>query len=97
GDENFKKEMIKIFHTSINTGLKNITELSKEEKWRQIAEIAHKILPSCKHFEATDLYNCLKYFEDFKDSPPLSNELSIKLQHLKRDVEAVNLELQVYL
>lgn len=97
GDENFKKEMIKIFYDSINSGLKNITELSKEEKWSQIAEIAHKILPSCKHFEATDLYNCLKYFEGFKDSPPLLDQLTVKLQQLKRDVEAVNLELQVYL
>lgn len=97
GDEVFKKEMITIFHTSINTGLKNITDLSKEEKWQEIAEVAHKILPSCKHFEATDLYNCLKYFESFKDFVPGADQLPKKLQQLKADVDAVNLELQVYL
>lgn len=97
GDEAFKKEMITIFHTSINSGLKTITDLSKEEKWLQIGEAAHKILPSCKHFEATDLYNCLKYFESLKDSAPIADQLTKKLQQLKSDVEAVNLELQVYL
>ncbi|MCD6018505.1 MAG: hypothetical protein K0S53_1626 [Bacteroidetes bacterium] len=97
GDEVFKKEMIRIFHASINTGLKSISELSKEEKWQEIAEVAHKILPSCKHFEATDLYNCLKYFESFKDAGPVPNQLAKKLQQLKANVEAVNLELQVYL
>jgi CheY-like chemotaxis protein len=97
GDEVFKKEMIRIFHSSINVGLKNISELCQEKKWQEIAEVAHKILPSCKHFEALDLYNCLKYFEGFKDSAPAAEQLSVKLQQLKRDVEAVNLELQVYL
>lgn len=97
GDEAFKKEMIAIFHASINTGLKNITELCVEEKWEQVAEIAHKILPSCKHFEATNLYNRLKYFEMLRDSPPSTSQLNIKLQELKIDIDEVNMELQVYL
>ncbi|MES2565395.1 MAG: ATP-binding protein [Bacteroidota bacterium] len=97
GDEVFKKEMIAIFHASINNGLKSISELSKAGEWQQIGEVAHKILPSCKHFEAIHLYNCLKYFESLKDTAPIANDLSVNLQQLKANVDAVNLELQVYL
>ena len=97
GDEHFKKEMIHIFHKSINEGISTIENLSLNEEWVKISEIAHKILPSCKHFQANSLYESLKYFENLREHSPIEHELNIKLQQLKRDVAEVNLELQVYL
>ncbi|MBC7696489.1 MAG: response regulator [Burkholderiales bacterium] len=97
GDEHFKKEMIVIFHKSINEGLQQLESLLIDKEWLKISEIAHKILPSCKHFQANSLYTTLKYFENLREQAPVENQLSIKLQQLKRDVAEVNLELQVYL
>ncbi len=97
GDEHFKKEMILIFHKSINEGLDTIETLLTDKEWVKISEIAHKILPSCKHFQANSLYENLKYFESLRENAPVESQLSIKLQQLKRDVSEVNLELQVYL
>ncbi|MDF2447807.1 MAG: hypothetical protein K0R26_311 [Bacteroidota bacterium] len=97
GDETFKKDMIKLFHTSINNALQNILEYSKHQKWTEISEAAHKVLPSCKHFEANALYTHFKFFENLKTSIPVYEEVQKKLQQLEKEVEEINIELRVYL
>jgi signal transduction histidine kinase/CheY-like chemotaxis protein/HPt (histidine-containing phosphotransfer) domain-containing protein len=97
GDEKFKKEMIAIFHKSINVVLNQIEQFCKKQQWIEASEAAHKILPSCKHFEATKLYLNLKYFESLNKETPNTEDLTIKLEELKQNIEDVNLELQLYL
>jgi signal transduction histidine kinase/response regulator of citrate/malate metabolism len=97
GDEKFKKEMITIFHKSINVALDQIERFCEKQQWLEVSETAHKILPSCKHFEADKLYLNLKYFESLNNEIPNIEELTIKLEELKQNIADVNLELQLYL
>ena len=97
GDEKFKKEMITIFQKSINKALDQIDEFCKKQQWSEASSIAHKILPSCKHFEADKLYMNLKYFESLNTELPNIERLNIELEELKKNIAAVNLELQLYL
>lgn len=97
GDENFKKEMIGIFYKSINNGAIEIEHLCKEKNWQKAADVAHKIMPPCKHFEAVDLYNTLKYFESLREQQSDLTNIDAKLKQLKANIETVNNELKLYL
>ena len=97
GDEKFKKEMIILFHKSINVALEQIEQFCKNQQWLESSEAAHKILPSCKHFEADKLYLNLKYFESLNNEIPNIDNLTFKLEELKQNIADVNLELQLYL
>ncbi len=97
-DENFRKEMIQIFYNSINESLIQIGELSAKGNYSEISEIAHKIIPSCKHFEANTLYDCLKYFESLRDQHNFEKErFSKNLQEFKEQISLINAKLKVYL
>lgn len=97
GDVNFTGELIHIFHKSINEALKEITQQVNHQQWNAAADAAHKTMPPCKHFDAYDLYESLKYFESLRDKEPNPADLSQKLTQLQREVELVNRELQIYL
>lgn len=97
GDINFTNELIHIFHRSINDALKEITVHVEKKQWLAASDVAHKSMPPCKHFDADDLYECLKYFESLREKEPLESDLSQKLTQLQTEVALVNHELQIYL
>lgn len=66
GDENFKQELIQMFHKSLNSTVEKINKLLTEENYVLIGDQAHKIIPSCKHFEAVQLLSALKHLESTK-------------------------------
>ncbi|MBA4239689.1 MAG: hypothetical protein C0448_03115 [Sphingobacteriaceae bacterium] len=97
GNKKFEKDMIMIFYKSINSGLKKIEVYCQNKKWKEVSEIAHKIMPSCKHFEANNLCVRLNYFESLKETTPIIEELNTNLTQLKQDITNVNKQLQPYL
>lgn len=97
GNKKFEKEMILIFYKSINSGLKKIESYCRNSKWKEVSDMAHKILPPCKHFEANNLCVRLRYFESLKETAPSITELNSNLTQLKQDIENVNKQLQPYL
>lgn len=64
GDEKFKKELIKVFHKSLNETVAHINQLVEDNNYNLISEKAHKIIPSCKHFETHRLLTALRYIEE---------------------------------
>lgn len=63
GDEKFVKQMLVSF---INTTDKLLQEMQEEVRSghrESIADLAHKILPPCRHLGAMDLYNLLSKIE----------------------------------
>lgn len=97
GDELFAKELVEIFHKSINKATKAIETACEKSDWLIVADIAHKNMAACKHFDAYDLYNCLKYFEGLRNSPPEKSKLKEQLIQLNNEVQNINHELQLYL
>ncbi|MBL7931111.1 MAG: response regulator [Bacteroidia bacterium] len=97
GDKNFEKEMIFLFHRSINTGLEEIEIHIGDEEWNKVADTAHKMMAPCKHFDADRLYKYLRFFEELRKTRIDIREVKSKLVILKEEIEAIDIELQLYL
>lgn len=98
GDENFKKEMIHIFHKSINNALLTIEKIAVDKNYNEISEIAHKIIPSCKHFEAHNLYTVLKYLESIKNKSTVNHtEFNKNIINFREQIVIINKELELHL
>lgn len=91
GNESFKKEMIFLFHKSINKSLEEIKTFYQIKNYIAISEIAHKIIPSCKHFEANELIAILKYFEACRDQE-INDEIFYheKIEALQEQIQKIN-------
>jgi len=63
GDEQFVKEMLVTFIKSNENGLEEMVENFKTGDKERIADLAHKLLPPCRHLGATDLTAILTEIE----------------------------------
>ncbi len=63
GDEQFVKEMLVTFIESNEKGLKEMLENIKTGENEKIADLAHKLLPPCRHLGAGDLTAILTEIE----------------------------------
>lgn len=97
-NESFKKEMILLFYKSINKSLIDIESFYQLKNHSAISEIAHKILPSCRHFEANDLISTLKYLESFREQE-VDDEIfySKKIVTLQAQIQKINEILEPFL
>ncbi len=63
GDEKFVRQMIESFDTTTANGLSEMKDAVIAEEWEQVADIAHKLLPPCRHIGAIDLFNIIHEIE----------------------------------
>lgn len=64
GDEQFVKQMLVSFIDSTKKSLDEMQEAVKSGRVDSVADLAHKMLPPCKHVGASDLYNLIRKFEE---------------------------------
>jgi signal transduction histidine kinase/DNA-binding NarL/FixJ family response regulator len=64
GDEQFVKQMLVTFIESTNKGLEAMDKALVSGKLENVADLAHKMLPPCRHIGAKSLYNYLKQIEE---------------------------------
>ena len=63
-DEKFVTQMLVSFIDTTKNGLKDMKDAVDNGQWESVADMAHKMLPPCRHLGATDLYNFLKKIEE---------------------------------
>ena len=51
GDEVFIEQTLNIFFENSENAVRNFRKLLKEKNWKEIGELAHKLLPSFRHLE----------------------------------------------
>jgi HPt (histidine-containing phosphotransfer) domain-containing protein len=56
--------MLVSFIDSTNKGLNEMQESVKNRNLKQVSELAHKMLPPCRHIGAMELYTMLKKLEE---------------------------------
>ncbi len=87
GDEQFVKQMLISFIDSTDKGLSEMKIAVSKGESKQITELAHKMLPPCRHLGATALCNLLKQIEDNirneEKSDALESLLGESLQEFK--------------
>jgi HPt (histidine-containing phosphotransfer) domain-containing protein len=72
GDKQFVKQMLISFIESTQKGLTEIREAAKTGNMESIHDLAHKMLPPCRHVGALDLCSILREIEENsqKDAKP---------------------------
>ena len=89
-DEHFVKQMLTSFIESTENGLNDILNAVMTDKSDQIADLAHKMLPPCRHIGASYLYNSLKNIEENSRNKSDKITLEILVQESIREFEEVN-------
>lgn len=64
GDEKFVKEMLVSYVNTTKSGLKDMQVAMISGRMKQVAELAHRMLPPCRHIGASDLCDFLKKIEE---------------------------------
>jgi signal transduction histidine kinase/CheY-like chemotaxis protein/HPt (histidine-containing phosphotransfer) domain-containing protein len=64
GDEKFVKQMIVSFKDTTKDGLREMNDAMLSQQWETVANLAHKLLPPCRHIGATGLCTILRQIEE---------------------------------
>jgi signal transduction histidine kinase/FixJ family two-component response regulator/CHASE3 domain sensor protein len=64
GDNQFIRQMLVSFNDTTNKGLKEMQNSITSGQWNSVANLAHKMLPPCRHIGATELCNLLVKIEE---------------------------------
>ncbi len=59
GDDQFVKQMLVSFILTTGKGMKEMQEAVSSGEWDSVANLAHKMLPPCRHVGAMELYDLL--------------------------------------
>jgi len=90
GDEQFVKQMLVTF---VDTTRKDLTAMNKavaSGQWESVADLAHKMLPPCRHLGAKDLYNYLKKIEESVQNKADIETIESLTKESIREFEAIN-------
>jgi signal transduction histidine kinase/DNA-binding NarL/FixJ family response regulator len=91
GDEQFVKQMLVSFIESTKKGLEEMKEAVRTEGLDTIAELAHKMLPPCRHIGASELSNLLKKIEENAKNKVDLHDLEEMIETSIREFEAVSI------
>jgi len=89
GDEDFIKELLKVFSASVNSELKNLNEFLNQKDYLRIRETAHGIKPSFDMIEnekGKGICRLLDSEADIKDIPKLIDELNLEFANINKQL-----------
>ena len=89
GDEKFVKQMLVSFIDSTEKGLNDMQDAAKSGRLESIAELAHKMLPPCRHIGASDLCNLLKKIEETSKKNAETVEIEKLVSELLMEFETI--------
>lgn len=94
GNEDIQSELIAIFYKSLNSTCEEINKAYQLGNFKKVSECAHKLIPSCKHFEATKMVEVLKILERNGEGGAINmNEYSKAMEILNQEVIIINKQL----
>lgn len=90
GDEQFVKQMVTSFINSTSAQLKELQDAVGLMQWEKAANLAHKILPPCRHIGAMELFNLLNSIEKECRNNPLPESVTLLTGKSLTEFEAVS-------
>jgi HPt (histidine-containing phosphotransfer) domain-containing protein len=82
--------MLVSFINTTKKGLNDMQEAVISGQWESVADLAHKMLPPCRHIGATDLCNLLKKIEESIQNNVDPGSVEILTRESFREFEAVS-------
>ncbi len=89
GDEQFVKQMLISFIESTDKGLNEMKTVVTSGELTIVSELAHKMLPPCRHIGAMNLYNLLKKIEDNVNKKDQSMALESLMKESLREFDGI--------
>ncbi len=96
-NNDFVKEMIRLFIKTTSEGLVAIKRGVKNNSWEYVAYQTHKISAPCKHVEAEKLYLLLKKAEDKVKTDYSTLKLGTMVQDIEEEINNLNQHLEAEL
>lgn len=95
GDEEFVTDMVETFITGTKANLVELEDHYQNKRWKDVAEVLHKIIAPARHFQATEVVDILKKQElSTRDGNPIVSTDYEKLKQTTLNlVEALQLHL----
>jgi signal transduction histidine kinase/DNA-binding NarL/FixJ family response regulator len=90
GDNRFVLQMLESFIDTTRKGLDDLQEAVISGRWDTVSDLAHKMLPPCKHIGASDLYKILKKIEENIKNKVDSGAIDILTRESLKAFEAVS-------
>jgi CheY-like chemotaxis protein len=90
GDEQFVKQMLVSFIDSTKKGIIDIQEAIISGHLASLEDLAHKMLPPCRHIGATDLCNLLRKIEESNQQNISQQALESLIRESSSEFEAVS-------
>jgi signal transduction histidine kinase/DNA-binding NarL/FixJ family response regulator len=90
GDEQFVKQMLVSFISTTSKGMNEMHKAVWSGEWNAVENLAHKMLPPCRHIGAMELYNLLGKIEKSASNESDKKTIEFLLEKSLREFEAVN-------
>ncbi len=91
GDEQFVKQMLVTFIDTTKKGLTAMNNAVASGQWESVADLAHKMLPPCRHLGAKDLCNCLRKIEESIQKGEDFETIKLLTKESIREFETLNI------
>ena len=91
GDEQFVKQMLVTFIDTTKKGLTAMNNAVASGQWESVADLAHKMLPPCRHLGAKDLCNCLRKIEESIQKGEDFETIKLLTKESIREFETINI------
>jgi signal transduction histidine kinase/CheY-like chemotaxis protein/HPt (histidine-containing phosphotransfer) domain-containing protein len=89
GDEQFVKQMLVSFNNTTGKGLNEMLKAALSGEWNSVADIAHKMLPPCRHLGATDLYDIISKIKESISRKTDGQEIETMVRESLAEFESV--------
>ena len=91
--------MVRIFIENSERSIEQMEELIEKERWQQIGETAHRILPSLRHLQVENVVKKLLEIKEItlpdQDYEAVPELVKSTVQELKSIIEELKTELQI--
>jgi HPt (histidine-containing phosphotransfer) domain-containing protein len=90
GDDQFVKQMLVSFISTTSKGMKEMHEAVRSGEWDAVENLAHKMLPPCRHIGAIELYDLLGKIEKSASNKTDKKTIEFMTEKSLREFEAVS-------
>ena len=88
-DTTFMRNMLDLFVKSTGESLEQLKQAIKKQEWDEVSNLAHKIIPPCRHLGLTDIVDQLKSIELDAPKPDMQARIPQRVEKVSGEIKMV--------